>query len=69
MSRMTQMTEAEKQTQMIRVITGELTGRRELDIRYLRSRIEEFRDNPAIADTLHRILGCLGGTGIQQAAA
>ena len=65
MSRMTQMTEAEKQTQMIRVITGELTGRRELDIRYLRNRI----DNPAIADTLHRILGCLGGTGIQQAAA
>lgn len=71
MSRMIQMTEAEMQvqTQMIRLITGELTGRRERDILYLRSRIEEYQDIPAVADTLRRILMCLTGTGMQLAAA
>jgi hypothetical protein len=69
MSRMLKKTEMETHTQMIREITGELTGRRERDILYLRTRIEEFQDTPAIAETLCRILGCLAGAGMQQAAA
>jgi len=65
---MNKMTQAAA-TQAIREITRELTGRRERDILYLRTQIEQFDGTPGIAETLRRILRCLAGADTPQAAA
>ena len=55
--------------QKIKEITRELTGRREPDILYLHAQIEQYSDTPGVAETLRRLLRCLEGPDIQNAAA
>lgn len=55
--------------QAVREATRGLTGRREKDIPFLRMQIERLESNPEAADALRRVLSCLTGTQMRQAAA